>query len=116
MRSPRVSIVTPTYNRADLLRQTIDSVRAQSFADFELLVLDDGSTDGTRELVLGYHDPRLIYCARPHTRHLSKLRNDGIRQARGQYVALLDSDDLWRADKLSGKSISSTTTRMPVWR
>ena len=100
MHSPRVSIVTPTYNRADLLRQTIDSVRAQSFADFELLVLDDGSTDGTRELVLGYHDPRLVYCARPHTRHLSKLRNDGIRQARGQYVALLDSDDLWRADKL----------------
>jgi len=100
MSIPRVSIVTPTYNRAHLLRHTIDSVRAQSFRDFELLVMDDGSTDDTRELVLGYNDPRLIYCAREHTRHLSKLRNDGIRRARGQYVALLDSDDLWHADKL----------------
>ncbi|WP_179136728.1 glycosyltransferase family 2 protein [Candidatus Entotheonella palauensis] len=100
MSTPRVSIVTPTYNRAHLLCHTIDSVRAQSFSDFELLVMDDGSTDDTRELVLSYNDPRFVYCAREHTRHLSKLRNDGIRRARGAYVALLDSDDLWRADKL----------------
>ncbi len=100
MSIPRVSIVIPTYNRAHLLRHTIDSVRAQNFRDFELLIMDDGSTDDTRELVLSYNDPRLVYCGHEHTRHLSKLRNDGIRRAQGAYVALLDSDDLWHADKL----------------
>ena len=100
MRPPRVSILTPAHNRADLLPQTIDSVLRQSLGDFEMIVVDDGSTDGTREVVEGYRDPRVLFVGLPHVGNLSKLRNAGVARARGEIVAFLDSDDLWHEDKL----------------
>lgn len=100
MRQPRVSVIVPTYNRADLLPHAIESVLAQSFQDFELIVVDDGSTDDTQALLAGYDDPRLVYTAQAHTGNLSKVRNDGLRQARGDYLAFLDSDDIWLPTKL----------------
>jgi glycosyltransferase involved in cell wall biosynthesis len=98
--SPRISILTPSHNRADLLPQTIDSVLRQSCGDFEMIVVDDGSTDATRDVVEGYRDPRLLFVGLPHVGNLSKLRNAGVERARGELVAFLDSDDLWHDDKL----------------
>lgn len=99
---PTVSIVLPTYNRLPLLREAVGSVRAQTFEDWELIVLDDGSDDGTVAYLwaLAGEDPRIVPVPLPHIGRLSRLRNEGIRRARGEWVAFLDSDDAWRADKL----------------
>ncbi len=99
---PTVSIVLPTYNRLALLRVAVDSVRAQTFGDWELIVADDGSDDGTLELLdaLAAEDPRVVVVRLPHTANLPRIRNAAIARARGEWVAFLDSDDAWRADKL----------------
>lgn len=91
---PRISVIIPTYNRQDLLLLAIDSVRTQSFTDFEVVVVDDGSHDGTRPAVDGIADPRLRYVYQEN-RGLGAARNTGIECARGEYVAFLDSDDLF---------------------
>ncbi|MEA2559229.1 MAG: hypothetical protein QOH06_733 [Acidobacteriota bacterium] len=103
MPAPRVSIVTPTHNRAELLRETIASVMAQTWEDWEMLIVDDGSTDGTREAVEGLREPRIRYFGLERTGNLSRLLNFGIAQALGEQVAFLDSDDLWREDKLQAQ-------------
>jgi glycosyltransferase involved in cell wall biosynthesis len=98
---PCVTIVMPTYNRAALLPGTIDAVLAQTFGDFELIVVDDGSGDDTAG-VLGrrYADePRLRYLRKPNG-GVSSARNLGLAQARGEFIAFLDSDDLWQPWKL----------------
>jgi glycosyltransferase involved in cell wall biosynthesis len=97
---PRVSVIIPTYNRIDLLTETLDSVLHQTFADFEIVVVDDGSTDGTVDHLAGL-DPRLRLVALPHIGHLDTVRNHGLAAARGDLIAFLDSDDLWRQDKLA---------------
>jgi glycosyltransferase involved in cell wall biosynthesis len=99
---PTVSIVLPTYNRLALLREAVDSVRAQTFGDWELIVADDGSEDGSAEYLaaLATEDPRIIVVRLPHTANLPRIRNAAIARARGEWVAFLDSDDAWRADKL----------------
>ena len=97
---PSATVVVPTYNRAHLLPATLRSVLEQSLADFELLVLDDGSTDGTRAVVGAIGDPRVRYERVAHTARLSRLRNLGARLARADLVAFLDSDDLWAPEKL----------------
>ena len=89
----RVSIVLPTYNRADSLMRAINSVRAQTFADWELHVVDDGSTDDTLRLVRGI-DPRIRVHARPHL-GVAEARNHGLRQSECEFIAFLDSDDEW---------------------
>src|SRR5437660_10167324 len=87
------SVVIPTYNRVDLLAQTLDSVWCQDFTDFEVVVVDDGSNDGTREYLRGLGDRiRVVQQANGGP---GAARNAGIREASGNYVALLDSDDLW---------------------
>ena len=96
---PKVSVIIPTYNRAEFLRNAIDSVLAQTYHDFELLVVDDGSTDQTRELVAGYGD-QLIALFQAN-RGVSSARNLGIRAATGELVAFLDSDDAWLPEKLA---------------
>jgi len=98
--APLVSVVIPTYNRAHVVRRAIDSVLAQTFADFEIIVVDDGSTDRTDELVQGIPDWRIRYIRNSRNLGLAATRNAGIRQARGQYIALLDSDDEWLPEKL----------------
>jgi glycosyltransferase involved in cell wall biosynthesis len=101
--APRVSVVVPTRDRADLLPRTLESVLAQTFQDFEVLVVDDGSRDGTREAVAALGDRRISYHWRERTGYVSRLRNFGLERARGAYVALLDSDDLWREEKLAAQ-------------
>src|SRR5574337_278681 len=87
------SIVIPTYNRVDLLARTLDSVWRQLFTDFEVVVVDDGSSDGTQAYLRSLGDRiRVVQQANSGP---GAARNAGIRTARGKYVALLDSDDLW---------------------
>ncbi|MDZ4344852.1 MAG: glycosyltransferase [Candidatus Binatia bacterium] len=90
--TPSVSVVIATYNRADLLAETIESVLNQRFQDFELIVVDDGSTDGTRE-ALGAYGARLRYFYQEN-RGPSTARNLGVSNARGAWIAIQDSDDL----------------------
>jgi glycosyltransferase involved in cell wall biosynthesis len=96
-----VSIILPTYNRAAYLRDAIGSVLQQTDVDFELLVIDDGSTDDTRSLVASYSDERIKYHKLPHTGHLSAIKNFAIHRSSGEYLAFMDSDDLWTAGKLT---------------
>ena len=92
---PRVSVVVPCYNRAELLDAALRSVAAQTFRDFEIVVVDDGSTDGT-PLVLAEWERRGARVLRQANRGPSAARNNGVRAARGELLAFLDSDDLWR--------------------
>lgn len=97
---PRVSVIIPTYNRSAFVSEAIDSVLQQSFQDFELIVVDDGSTDGTNEVVARYQaDSRVRYIYQPN-RGGGAARNTGIKGSAGRYIALLDSDDLWLSGKL----------------
>jgi hypothetical protein len=95
-----VSIILPTYNRAHLVADAIESVLNQSFTDFELLVIDDGSTDNTEQVVGSISDHRLKYI-KQRNRGASAARNTGIQASISNFVAFLDSDDLWLPDKLS---------------
>ena len=97
---PAFSIITPTYNRGHLIGETIASVCAQTFGDFEWLIIDDGSTDNTREIIASVADSRIKYLSIPHSGHLSRVRNAGLVNASGSYIAHLDSDDLWHPEKL----------------
>ena len=90
---PAVSVIIPTHNRAAMVREAIESVLAQSYADRELIVVDDGSTDGTRAAVAAFL-PQLTYIYQEH-QGVSAARNRGAAMARGEYLAFLDSDDLW---------------------
>ena len=103
MNEPLVSVVLPTYNRADVLSRAIDSVLAQTYDDFELLVIDDGSVDETRERVTSYDDSRIKYLPLERNRGASTARNIGIDHAQGQYVAFQDSDDEWLPEKLTAQ-------------
>ena len=94
----KVSVIIPTYNRADFLAEAIDSVLNQTWKDLETLVVDDGSTDSTWEVVARYGE-RLKYFYKKNEGP-SSARNVGIREAMGTYVAFLDSDDVWEPEKL----------------
>lgn len=101
---PLVSVVIPTYNREEILSRAIDSVMTQIFQNWELLIVDDGSTDGTKKLVKNYRkkDDRIKYLERPDSRKkgANACRNIGIEKANGKYIALLDSDDEWKPKHL----------------
>src|SRR5690242_15593078 len=92
---PEVSIILPTYNRLPLLRKAVDSVLAQTYRDFELVVVDDGSTDGTRDYLAAIEDPRVRPIWLEHRGDLTVARSAGLRHVHGEWVAFLDSDDLW---------------------
>jgi glycosyltransferase involved in cell wall biosynthesis len=95
-----VSVVIPTYNRCALLVETIKSVIKQTYKNIEIIVVDDGSTDKTADIVpnLGYQQVRFYKL--PHRGFPAPARNFGIREAHGKYVAMLDSDDLWKPRKI----------------
>ena len=95
-----VSIVIPTYNRSGVICQTIDSVLAQTYTNWELLIVDDGSTDDTPRIIGQYGDPRIQYYRIEHSGIIGKVRNEGMKRTLGSLVAFLDSDDCWRNDKL----------------
>ena len=101
MNAPKVSVILPTYNREPLLPRSIHSVLCQTFTDFELLIVDDGSTDNTAEVVAGFVDPRVRYLRLEQNAGVSNARNTGIREARGELIAFQDSDDEWLPGKLA---------------
>ena len=96
---PRVSVIIPTFNRALLVTETIDSVLAQTYRDFEIIVVDDSSTDNTSEVLSKYGD-HIRVVVHPTNLGLSVARNSGIHHSAGEFVAFLDSDDLWLPTKL----------------
>lgn len=95
---PSISVIIPAYNRAHCIGRALDSVAGQSLAALEIIVVDDGSTDRSRELISSYY-PLVRLLNAPH-RGVSSARNLGIAEARGDWIALLDSDDSWLPDKL----------------
>ena len=97
--SPLVSVIIPTYNRARQVKRAALSVLNQTERDLELIVVDDGSTDGTLSVLAGIGDPRLR-CVQQDHGGACRARNKGVSLARGKYIAFHDSDDLWRPDKL----------------
>jgi glycosyltransferase involved in cell wall biosynthesis len=98
---PRVSAVLPTYNRGWILEQAVDSVLDQDYANLELIVVDDGSTDGTKGLLSRFGDRIVVICQT--NRGVSAARNTGIRAATGELIALLDSDDTWLPEKVTAQ-------------
>lgn len=96
---PAVSVIIPTYNRAHIIPQAIDSVLDQTFRDFEIIVVDDGSTDDTPAVLQNRYGEK-ITCIRTKNCGLPAARNTGIKAARGQYIAFLDDDDAWLPEKL----------------
>lgn len=95
-----VSIVMPSYNTAKFIAETIDSVMAQTYTNWELIIVDDCSTDHTDEMVAKYTDPRIRYLKNEKNSGAAVSRNRALREATGRWIAFLDSDDLWYADKL----------------
>lgn len=100
--SPRISVLIPCYNAGRFLAQALDSVLAQSYTDYEIIVIDDGSNDNTADIVAQY--PQVQYFYNAHS-GISVSRNLAISKARGEFIVFLDADDMWTADKLE-KQIS----------
>jgi glycosyltransferase involved in cell wall biosynthesis len=97
---PTVTVIIPTFNRASVVGRAIRSVLVQTCQDWELIVVDDGSTDGTEQGVRSFSDHRIKYIRHERNRGGAAARNTGIRCARGEYVAFLDDDDEWLPEKL----------------
>lgn len=97
---PTVSVVMATYNRAELVGETIESILNQTFSDLELIVVSDGSTDDTENVVLSFDDQRIRFYKQPNSGCPAAPRNTGIKVARGKYIAFCDDDDLWLPEKL----------------
>ena len=99
MQPVKVSVIMPAYNSEVYIGESIDSVLSQSFTDFELIVVDDGSTDATAAIVQGFTDKRIRLIRQPN-RGVSVARNTGLEAAQGQFITFLDSDDLYYPDFL----------------
>ena len=108
-----VSVIIPAFNRAALLPRAIASVRAQTHQHWEVIVVDDGSTDNTREVVESMKDSRVTYCRHTVNRGAGAARNTGLRAARGEWVAFLDSDDWWRPEKLAVQLSVAAQSKQP---
>ena len=111
---PLITVIILTYNRLVLLRKAIESVQSQTLSDWELVIVDDGSTDGTVEAIRNMNDSRIRVLARQHIGLLGVLRNEGVAVAKGKWLAFLDSDDLWLADKLE-KQLNKLTKEKRLW-
>lgn len=117
---PKVSVIIPTYNRASLIPRALDSVLSQTFKDYEIVVIDDGSVDNTQEVIKPYWD-RIKY-VRQKNGGISAARNRGIQESTGKYIAFLDSDDYWAPEKLEiqagildqNPKIGIVYVRMPI--
>lgn len=100
MKDPKFSIIIPTYNRANLLKRCLESVKAQTFTDWEAIVVDNFSEDNTEQVVNDLNDNRIIYIKNHNYGVISVSRNKGLDIAQGEYVCFLDSDDCWLPQKL----------------
>ena len=97
--TPLVSVIIPTYNKAQFLKKALESILNQTYREVEVILINDGSTDNTAEIVKSFNDPRIIYVWQGN-KGPAVARNTGIKKAKGKYVAFLDSDDLWLKEKL----------------
>ncbi|KJR41985.1 glycosyl transferase family protein [Candidatus Magnetoovum chiemensis] len=97
----KVSIIIPTYNRADYVKEAVDSVLCQSYANKEVIVVDDGSTDNTKEALRAYIENGSIIYYYQDNSGPSAARNNGIKRSSGELIAFLDSDDIWESDKIA---------------
>ena len=95
-----ISIIVPVYNAEKFIRETIQSVLDQTYTDFELLLVDDCSRDGSVAVIESFEDERVILLRREHNAGAYAARNRGLKEARGRYIAFLDSDDCWEPCKL----------------
>ena len=96
-----VSIIMPVHNGAATIGESIESVQAQTYEKWELIIIDDCSTDDTQKVIEGYPDQRICYYCLPQNCGVAQARNRGISMASGRYIAFLDSDDLWMPEKLT---------------
>jgi glycosyltransferase involved in cell wall biosynthesis len=97
---PVVSIIIRTYNRLSFLKEAVESVLAQTYQNWELIIVDDGSTDGSPEAIQQMNDSRIHLLTLEHTGNINYLINEGAKKCRGEWLAFLDSDDLWMSQKL----------------
>jgi len=98
--NPTVSVIIPTYNRERLLVRSVKSVLNQTYQDFEIIIVDDASTDNTEKVVRSFNDERIRYVRHDKNKGEAAARNTGIKLARGKYIASQDSDDEWLPEKL----------------
>ena len=96
---PKISVNIPCYNSAAFIRETLESVLNQTYRDFEVIVMDDGSGDETGKIVKSFSDSRVKYFYK-NNEGLSETRNKGIAASSGEYIAFIDHDDLWLPEKL----------------
>ncbi len=101
MQGPLVSVILPTYNRAALLPRAVESVLSQDYSNLELIIIDDGSTDNTPEIVSSIADPRVRCIRLEQNRGIGAARNEGVHHALGEFTAFIDSDDIWLPGKLT---------------
>jgi len=99
---PVISVILPVYNGELTIEETVKSVLNQSFLDFELIIIDDGSSDSTLDILAKFQDPRLKVFSYPNS-GLSASRNRGIELARGEFISFIDADDLWTSGKLEAQ-------------
>lgn len=109
-----ISVILPTYNREEMLPRSIDSILEQTFQDFELIVVDDASTDDTTAVIDQYDDPRIQFVSHEENRGGGAARNTGIDRAEGEYIAFLDSDDEWKPSKLQ-RQIERLESSSEAW-
>ena len=109
--APLISVVIPTYNRADLIPKAIQSVLDQTYQNWELIIIDNYSDDGTKEVIDSFRDPRISMILIPRTGSVAASRNMGVRHSKGEWIAFLDSDDWWFTTKLS--SVCEVMQRNP---
>ncbi len=111
-KTPQVSVIIPAYNRADTLAMAVQSVLAQTFHDFEFIIIDDGSADDLAGALTSFDDPRLRLLTHERRRGAAAARNTGFAAARGDYVAFLDADDEWLPTQLA-KQLAVMATAPP---
>lgn len=100
LENTKVSIITPAYNAEKYIAQTIEAVLRQTYTNWEMIIIDDCSDDNTSEVVASYSDPRIRYFKNEKKSGAAVSRNRALREARGKWIAFLDSDDLWMPEKL----------------
>jgi len=97
---PLISVIVPTYNRARLLKKTLLSILNQTYKSFEIIVVDDGSDDNNLEVCNGLEDNRIRYIRIENSKDIAKVRNTGLKNSLGKYIAFCDDDDIWLSEKL----------------
>src|SRR3990167_9337853 len=97
---PKISVVMPTYNRGHVIQNAVRSIVDQTFKEWELIIVDDGSSDSTKRVVESFANPRIKYFKLEHTGHITKIRNFGNQQASGDIIVVQDSDDQSLQDRL----------------